>query len=307
MSSDIALLPPDPPLVSVICPFLDEERYLAEAVESVLAQDYPAFELILVDDGSTDGSSALARALAAREPDRVFCIDHPGHANRGPAASRNAGIAAARGSFLAFIDGDDVWRPGKLTQQVAILANDPALGAVFGTVNYWSAHAGRPDRLVPTGHLSDATCAPHEALLRLHPLGRADAPCPSDMLMRRSAIEATGGFDERFVGDLRLYEDQTLFARLFLDWPVHFSSQVWLDYRQHPDSCVATAWSDGTADIARRAWLDWLEAELAARKMADRRLFRAIARARWALDHPVMARCSAWLWRQMRQLQPLKP
>ena len=84
------------PEVSVTIIFLDEERFLAEAVESVLAQSYTNWELLLVDDGSTDRSTEIARGYALANPDRIRYLEHPGHANRGMSASRNLGVRSAR-------------------------------------------------------------------------------------------------------------------------------------------------------------------------------------------------------------------
>ena len=86
------------PLVSVVTIFLNGEPFIGEAIESVLAQTFRDFELLLVDDGSTDGSTALARARAEREPGRVLYLEHEGHANRGMSASRNLGIEHAQAS-----------------------------------------------------------------------------------------------------------------------------------------------------------------------------------------------------------------
>src|ERR1019366_1027700 len=88
-------------LVSTIIIFLDAERFLAEAVESVLAQTYPTWELWLVDDGSTDRSSQLAHDFAAKYPDRIQYLEHPGHENRGKSASRNLGLRPAPGEYVA--------------------------------------------------------------------------------------------------------------------------------------------------------------------------------------------------------------
>jgi len=121
-----------PPLVSVVAIFLNGERFLDEAIQSVIAQSYPHWELLLVDDGSTDGSSALARAWAEREPHRVRYLEHPGHRNHGMSASRNLGLHHARGEYLALLDADDVWLPGKLARQVEILQAHPGVGLLFG-------------------------------------------------------------------------------------------------------------------------------------------------------------------------------
>jgi glycosyltransferase involved in cell wall biosynthesis len=111
-----------PPLVSVTIPVYNGERFLARALESVLGQDYAALDVTVVDDGSTDGSAAIA----ARYPVRCLRRD-----NGGVAAARNTGIQVARGDLLAFLDQDDVWLPGKLSLQVAHLIERPQLGFVL--------------------------------------------------------------------------------------------------------------------------------------------------------------------------------
>lgn len=180
------------PRVTVITIFLDEERYLAEAVESVLAQDFTDFELLLVDDGSTDGSTGIARAFAARDP-RVRYLEHPGHANRGMSASRNLGLSHARGEFIAFIDGDDRWRPEKLREQVELLDAMPEADVIGGSVNYWGSHRGERDKLVRTGHVQEQLIRPPGATLGMYPLGKADAPSMSDLMFRRECIDDVGG------------------------------------------------------------------------------------------------------------------
>src|ERR1043165_10106697 len=107
------------PAVTAITIFLNEEKFLVEAVESVLAQSSQDWELLLVDDGSSDGSTEIARSYAERHPDRIRRLEHPGHANRGMSASRNLGVSQARGRYVGFLDADDVWLPGQLAEQCA--------------------------------------------------------------------------------------------------------------------------------------------------------------------------------------------
>lgn len=279
------------PRVSIICATYNGARFLDEAIASVLRQDFDDYELLLVDDGSTDDSPAIARSHAAADPARIRYLEHPGHVNRGASASRNLGLRAARGEFIAFIDSDDAWRPAKLRQQAEIMASDPAIGMLCGKVNYWSSWCGGEDRLVATGRMQDRLSLPPQTLLDLYPLGPAHAPCPSDVMVRRTLIEAGCTFEERLEGPVQMYEDQGFFVKLFLAAPVFFSSNVWLDYRQHKDSCVSVVFRDRLYEDMRRDFLGWLDAYVAEHAGSDReRIRRSIARARWELDHPLVGR-----------------
>ena len=99
------------PVVSCIIPVLDGERYLGAALESVLTQTYGAVEVIVADDGSTDGTRAVASAFGSR-------VRYLHQANAGHAAARNLGLAAAGGAFVAFLDADDLWHADKLARQI---------------------------------------------------------------------------------------------------------------------------------------------------------------------------------------------
>jgi glycosyltransferase involved in cell wall biosynthesis len=115
------------PLVSVVIPVFNGERFLREAVESVLAQKYAPLEIIMVDDGSTDGTADVARSL----PETVRYLHQ---SNQGPAAARNRGIEHAQGSLIAFADADDLWPEDKLALQLPYLMRDPAAEIVMGRI-----------------------------------------------------------------------------------------------------------------------------------------------------------------------------
>src|ERR1041384_762740 len=117
------------PLVSVIVIFLNGERFIDEAIESVFAQTYEEWELLLIDDGSYDRSTEIARGYASEYPNRVRYFEHAFH--------QNLGIDKARGKLIAFIDADDVWLPEKLEEQIAILAAHPEAAMVYGQTRYW--------------------------------------------------------------------------------------------------------------------------------------------------------------------------
>ena len=133
------------PFVSVIIIFWNADRFIAEAIESVFAQTYRAWELLLVDDGSSDCSTTIARSYSERDPQHVRYLEHPGHANRGMSASRNLGIRNARGSYVAFLDADDVWLSNILEEQVAILETYPEAAMVYGPIEYWYSWTGMPE------------------------------------------------------------------------------------------------------------------------------------------------------------------
>jgi glycosyltransferase involved in cell wall biosynthesis len=264
------------PAVSAITIFLNAEKFLTEAIESVLAQTFDDWEYLLVDDGSSDASSAIAKEYAAKYSGKIRYLEHPGHVNCGMSAARNLGLRHARGDYIAFIDGDDIWLASKLDDQVAFLDANSDVAMVCGTVIYWSSWSTGKDVVVPTGHRQDVVIHPPEASLALYPLGNADAPCPSDMMVRTSSVRALGGFEEQFT---TMYEDQAFLAKLYLAAPVYFSSKIWLKYRQHADSSVTIAHETGKYRDFRLLFLNWFEAYIGNTKDPDRLVLAALRRA----------------------------
>ncbi|MEQ1729337.1 MAG: glycosyltransferase family 2 protein [Vicinamibacterales bacterium] len=256
-----------PVRVTCIIPFLNAERFIKDTIESVMAQTYAAWELLLIDDGSTDASSALAQSYAQAHPGKVRYIEHPGHGNRGVCASRNVGITEARGEFVAFLDADDIWQPLKLEQQVAIFDAFPMAAMVYGTPLRWHRWAGHgPDVPLDFTHqlgvAGDSLVAPSRLLVIL--LTENITPLPSDVLVRRSAAAEVGGFDEEtFVGNFQFYEDQAFFAKMFLRYSVYAAPRCWTWYRQHEDSCVAVVLRAGWYHEKHAVFLHWLEQYLA--------------------------------------------
>ena len=194
-----------------------------------------------------------------------------------------------RSAVSDLLDADDVWRPRKLAEQVELMRAHPELGMVCGTVNYWRSWAGGDDVLVPTGHVRNRVVRPPEASLALYPLSAAAAPCPSDLLLRRHAVEEVGGFEEHFTGPRQIYEDQGFLAKLYLARPVYFSDAVWLDYRQHAESCVATVTREGRYHDVRSYFLTWFEGYLnGLPEQPPREVRAALARASRPHRKPVI-------------------
>jgi glycosyltransferase involved in cell wall biosynthesis len=283
-----------PPLVSVVISFLNSAKFLAEAIESVFAQTYGRWELLLVDDGSTDGSTAIALDYQKRCPDRVRYFDHPNHVNRGVGVSRNLGIRAARGNDIAFLDSDDVWLRQKLSEQVALLDAYPSAGMVCGASEYWYSWTGdhadtKRDHVNQLGHLRDELVAPPQ-LLPLALMGRVTTPCPSNIIARRATIEAVGGFEENFLGIYQLYEDQAFFAKIQLNASVYISSRCWDKYRKHEDSCVSRVKRLGKTHVSHQYYLAWLKDYLKRHDVSSPEVWRALRQQQRPYRYPTWNR-----------------
>ena len=245
------------PAVSVIMIFHNEVRFLAEAVASVRAQSFCDFELILVDDGSTDGSTSLAERLCNEDRQRSRLLHHLHKQRKGMAASRNLGLSQARGIYVAFLDADDVWMPGKLAEQVAVMESNPTVAIVYGRTliwNSWDPGAGASDFLYDLGLEPDRVVRPPEAL-HVMLANRSQTPTTCNALMRRKVLQQLGGSEISFSG---MFEDQVLFSKLLISQTAYISSRIWAKYRQHPDSHSARASAFSIA-LARRRFLLWLE------------------------------------------------
>jgi glycosyltransferase involved in cell wall biosynthesis len=226
-----------PPRVSVITIFLDAGPFLQQTIDSVLEQTFEDVEHLLVDDGSSDGSTQVARAAAAAQPDRIRYLEHPGHRNLGMSRSRNLGLRSARGEFVACLDGDDVWEPDALEHQVKLLDGAPEAGMVIGATLRWESW--RPgggedlERLVQPQGLIEP---PELALQRIRQ--GTVSPSMNAWLARRSAVEAVGGFVDEFAS---MFEDQAFLFRFLVAHPALVHHRIIDRYRQHPGSAVARA------------------------------------------------------------------
>jgi len=279
------------PLVSVIMIFLNEEKYIEEAIESVLRQDYPSWELILVDDGSNDGSSAIAREYARSSGGRIVYCHHDEHENRGMGPSRNLGFLKARGEYMTFLDADDLWVEGALRTQVGLLESCPRAGMVYGPTLYWHSWTNLPedaarDFVYRTGLQPGTVMEPPDLFMRLisH---TAAVPCMSSLLVRRETVDLVGGFEDRFTG---LFEDQAFYAKISLSAPVLVSGEVLDWYRQHAESSCAVAEKENRVRDATMNYLAWLSEYLAARGLRGSDAWRLVQIETWNQAHPLLSR-----------------
>lgn len=227
-------------LVSVIVIFLNEKEFLEDAIISVLKQTYEDWELLLVDDGSTDRSTFIAQHYAYHYPKKVKYLEHPDHQNRGKNASRNLGLAHAQGGFIAFLDGDDVWLPQKLEQQIAIFTNYPDAAMVYGRTQIWYSWTGKAedqnrDYFYPLGVEPNTLIQPPTLLIKLLQ-NTSQSPTTCNAILRKSVFNQVGSFDTSFQD---MYEDLLFFVRVQLHLPIFVSDAYWARYRRHPNSCTA--------------------------------------------------------------------
>ena len=217
------------PLVSVIMPAYNCAAFVNEAIESVLGQDYENKELIVVDDGSTD---ATAEAIAGFG-DRLRVIRQP---NRGPAAARNRGVAEARGSYLAFLDGDDVWLPGKLATQMAYVVEHPEVKIVFtGFARWWPQQGGTypPAHDIAAWSAKDVIGPEYSGYLYTTLLLNS-VICIITAIIERAAFVVLDGFDE----NLRVGEDYDFWMRASRVCPAHKIDLITALYRMRPQSAT---------------------------------------------------------------------
>ena len=244
------------PVISVTIPILNAEKFLGEAIESVIAQTYPSWELLLVEDGSTDGSADIAKSYARDWPGKIRYLEHPGRENRGMTESRNLGLRNSLGRYIARLDADDVLSPNTFEDQVRILDANPGAALVYGPVQMWFSWTGDPgvtDAIQKYTSVVPLNTIIPPPLAMLAFLSN-EANEAVGVFVRREVIEHVGGYtsDAGF-----LYEDQSLNVKLFLRYPVIAGDRNWYRYRQHPDSYCMVMRSRKTYDAGRLRFLEW--------------------------------------------------
>ena len=205
-------------LVSIVIPAFNVGPFIATAVASALAQTYPRFELIVVDDGSTDSTMA---ELEKFDDDRLRIVRQK---NRGSSAARNTGIALGRGEYIAFLDGDDIWLPAKLQKHVALLAQKPEIDVTFAlsaVIDESGRETGRTNRQ-SEGLLT------FQRLYTSNVVGNGSA-----VVMRRSALDSAGGFDENLFAAVE--HDVWLRVALLRAGNIYCIAEILSYYRMRPN------------------------------------------------------------------------
>jgi glycosyltransferase involved in cell wall biosynthesis len=229
---------PVPGLVSIVIPCYNVQAYVEAAIVSALDQDYPQLEVIAVDDGSTDSTpSIIQRLIEVRRDPRLRCVTQR---NGGLSAARNAGIAHARGQYIGFLDGDDIWEPDKLARHVSLFESKPEVGLTFSHSRYMTDAGEVTDGMLIARRLKPSL---HDMLRRNH-FGNG-----STVIARRECFEMAGVFRE----ELKSCEDYEMWCRIL--WATAYQAEglpLPLTLYRLRESSLSADWSKFTqnADAA---------------------------------------------------------
>ena len=276
------------PLVSCIIIFLNAEKFIEESIESIFAQTYDNWELLLVDDGSTEGSTAIAQRYSRQYPEKVRYLEHEGHQNRGMSAARNLGIERAKGEYIAFLDADDIWLPQKLEKQLEIFNTHPQAAMVYGRTLMWHSWTRKPedcqkDYFFDLGVQPNTLVQPPQLLiLLLH--NKTQKPTTCNFLIRQEFFSSVDRFEEIFRG---MYEDQVFFIKVFLHVPVFVADECWAKYRQHSESCYnSTQENIEKACAVRLSFLNWARDYLQQQGVKNIRVWIPLSKETWLCRDP---------------------
>jgi glycosyltransferase involved in cell wall biosynthesis len=290
------------PLVSAIIIFLNEERFLRDAIKSVLDQTYSNWELLLVDDGSTDGSTVIAHLYADRHPGKIRYLEHVGHKNIGMSASRNLGMINANGKYIAHLDADDVWFPHKIERQVTLLEKYPEADLVYSpwqAWNSWKKDEKGKDHLQNLNVQADRLVLPPN-LVPIWLKFEHSIPGHCATMMRRKLYQDLGGFDESFQN---IFEDLAFLVKVGLNSTIYVSSECLSRYRQHRNSTCQIYSQKGQLEQAQLVYFESLAVSLKPFKHQYSQVWSTLNKVLWMRRHPRIRRI---LMRMQRLIRDLK-
>lgn len=208
--------------VDIIIPAYNAARYLHAAIDSVISQTFTDWRIILVNDGSTDETGAIANEFQRKLGDRMLVINQP---NGGLPAARNAAVRNSSAEFLAILDADDVWLPGRLAESLKAFESRPEVGLSYGLITRIDADGNPMETFVGNPRNAEGNIA------RSIYLRKVELPCPT-ITFRRKCVEEVGLFDET----MRATEDRDMWLRIAFRYQVAFIPKVIAYYRTSANS-----------------------------------------------------------------------
>ncbi|MCL2744570.1 MAG: glycosyltransferase [Planctomycetaceae bacterium] len=220
------------PLVSVIIPAYNSEKFVAETIQSVISQTYANWECIVVNDGSTDNTAEVVKPFL--QDDRIRLVHKE---NGGLSSARNAGMEKATGELFAFLDADDIWLPEKLEKSIAFFNQHPEAGVCGTNKQNFNSQGIIPNSAETGGvYSSDATVAIFTAELSIP---------ASSIMIRRRVWDTIGGFDEHY----RYAEDYDFLLRASAEFPICKLNDVLLNYRVGEKTSLSYLYGDKRRDL----------------------------------------------------------
>ncbi len=264
------------PLVSVIVPFYNQIQFLQQSIESVLNQSFKDWELLLIDDGSTDESPRIAEKFVQQFPDKIFLFTQPERKNLGASNARNIGVKNVRGSYVTFLDSDDVLTPQAIEKELAAFERCEDADVVCGTMKFW--YSWTPDKkktdlefMVNLGLEPEKLYLPPALLIHnLLAIGRK--PGINCIMMKRDFINQIGAFEGNF---RHVCEDQVFWAKVSLNAKIYVIDECLAKYRQHENSSCALLIKNNKENENWKAFLEWFENYLKEKNVQDQEVWNA--------------------------------
>jgi glycosyltransferase involved in cell wall biosynthesis len=212
-------------LFSIIMPTYNRVHYIADAIQSVLVQSYKNWELIVVDDASTDNTKEIINEFLHKSQQIHYIKQDK---NRGPSAARNVGISKARGEYIAFLDSDDIWHPEKLSQFMKLILKYPR-----GKLFYSDLRIFEGDEIMPKTYFQQQEIPPMQGHISIHLIPFVPV-LPSAVVIKKEVFHRIGLFDE----DVFVAEDIDIVSRIIKKYPIYFVGMPLTYYRIHPGQIV---------------------------------------------------------------------
>ena len=222
------------PLVSIVMPNYNGAKYIIDAIESTLAQTYQDWELLVIDDGSTDNSLEII-SYYAQTDSRVRLLFHDNHANKGVSCARNLGLSNANGKYIALLDSDDLWLHDKLQQQVEVMQSDPSLVLTYSLADVIDSNGvllSQSDQEIKFHHVAGSGLPGKSIVFEGMLADKVWMPCLT-VMFRSEVLKSVYGFEE---GLKFQSEDHVIFTLISNLGPIYFVNRTLARYRVHPNS-----------------------------------------------------------------------